>query len=301
MLMTVAINEHQQLVHITEVDKGLACQCVCFECGETVIAKKGEINQYHFAHLSNKESCTIHPESILHKFAKQVILNEKMLNLPDIKDISCEKLWQLDNIIAEKSLGRIRPDLIAFCAGEMLCIEIAVTSFIDKQKSQIIEEMQVNTIEIDLRVLLKEDVKIPSEYAKQYILHEIHNKSWVFPKIQTNQPNNEQEQNMLEKKDCNLIVAEDINTSAHIETMKTNFQKFTFTINGYWVDVVVFGNGGIAVKLVSYNPEIIAQLKQWAREGGGHYNPTYKSWNYNLPFANTVLQRLKDMDTTPQS
>ena len=37
----------KKLVDIKDVERGLACQCTCFECGETVIARKGEINAWH--------------------------------------------------------------------------------------------------------------------------------------------------------------------------------------------------------------------------------------------------------------
>ena len=38
----------------------------------------------------------------------------------------------------------------------------------------------------------------------------------------------------------------------------------------------------------TYNPEIIALLKEWKPEGRGSYNPTYKFWNYWLPFSGFV-------------
>ena len=73
MTMLVALNENKNLIHITEAVRGLACNCTCFECGETVLARKGEINEHHFAHANNKESCAINPESVLHKYAKEII------------------------------------------------------------------------------------------------------------------------------------------------------------------------------------------------------------------------------------
>ena len=57
MTMYVALNENNNLVQIENVERGLACKCTCFECGETVIARKGDIKEHHFAHASNKESC----------------------------------------------------------------------------------------------------------------------------------------------------------------------------------------------------------------------------------------------------
>ena len=84
MSMSIAVNEQKQIVNVKQVERGLACMCFCFECAEPVVARKGEKNEHDFSHLSNKESCTIHPESILHKFAKQVIMEEKYLTLPSL-------------------------------------------------------------------------------------------------------------------------------------------------------------------------------------------------------------------------
>ena len=50
MTMYIALNEDNKLVNIKQVERGLACQCTCFECGEAVIARKGEIKEHHFAH-----------------------------------------------------------------------------------------------------------------------------------------------------------------------------------------------------------------------------------------------------------
>jgi hypothetical protein len=41
--MYIALNENNKLVNIEQVERGLACQCTCFECGEAVIARKGEL------------------------------------------------------------------------------------------------------------------------------------------------------------------------------------------------------------------------------------------------------------------
>lgn len=41
------------------------------------------------------------------------------------------------------------------------------------------------------------------------------------------------------------------------------------------------------------NPEIIALLKEWKPEGRGSYNPTYKFWNYWLPFSVKIIERLQ--------
>jgi hypothetical protein len=48
------------LIHIHEAKNGRQCECVCPQCSQPLIAKQGEINQNHFAHVANatnKDAC----------------------------------------------------------------------------------------------------------------------------------------------------------------------------------------------------------------------------------------------------
>lgn len=299
MLMTVAVNKANQLVSIKQVERGLKCDCFCFECGEQVIARKGEKNEHHFAHISNKESCNINPESILHKFAKQVIMEEKCISLPALPNSQDHehKIWQFSKLIAEQSVGSIRPDLVASLDQGIMFIEIAVTSFIDEDKLKLIKHLGVQTVEIDLRDLLKQNIDIPSEEARAYILNEVINKKWIYPvPVISN----------LSVKALNATptVMKPLTNDESLfqaQKPKSEFVKYRFTVHGMWVDVWVFADGGLSVKCVHYHPEIVALLKAWKNEGGGSYTQKFKAWRYNLPFATTVLRRLKQLDTTPKA
>ena len=295
MSMSIAVNEQKQIVNVKQVERGLACMCFCFDCGEPVVARKGEKNEHHFSHLSNKESCTIHPESILHKFAKQVIIEEKHLTLPALPDDTDneDKTWQFDHLIAEQAIGSIRPDLVATIDDEMIFIEVAVTSFIDADKSAFIKQLGIKTIEIDLRGIIKQDMELPSTEAKDYILDCISNKQWIFPEplIAPIPPTPLIDPIYHCKTDD-----EEHNT----ESFDKGYSTYRFTIKHSWVDVRVFNSGMVSVRCVTYNHDVIEILKQWRNEGGGQYNQKYKSWNYFKPFSDTVFQRLQEMDMTPK-
>lgn len=301
MLMNIAVNELDQLVNIKQVEKGLACHCFCFECNEPVVARKGEKNEHHFAHSSNKESCNISPESILHKFAKQVIMEEQSIVLPPLpnNDEMNAKTWQFDHLVEEQAIGPIRPDLVASIDNDMLLIEVAVTSFVDKEKLDFIKQLSFKTVEIDLRELLSQSIDIPSEEARQFILEQVHNKKWLYP--ETLEPKT-LSLDWLSTLNVSCINSEQVDSDqdAQQSIPEKNYVKYRFTINKVWVDTWVFNDGGISVKAVNFNPEIAALLKQWSREGGGRYTPKFKAWKYFNPFAHTVLQRLKAMDSTPK-
>lgn len=300
--MNVAINELEQLVSIKQVEKGLACHCFCFKCNESVVAKKGEKNEHHFAHSSNKESCNISPESILHKFAKQVIMEEQSIVLPPLPNNNEMKAntWRFDRLVEEQAIGPIQPDLVASIDNDTLLIEIAVTSFVDKEKLDFIKQISFKTVEIDLRELLSRSIDIPSEEARQFILEQVHNKKWLYP--ETIEPK-KLSLDSLSTPNMSCINSEQINSYQDVQQSvpKKNYVKYRFTINKVWVDTWVFSDGGVSVKAVSYNPEIVALLKKWSREGGGRYTPKFKAWKYFNPFAHTVLQRLQAMDSTPKS
>lgn len=301
MLMNVAVNELDQLVNIKQVEKGLACHCFCFECNEPVVARKGEKNEHHFAHSSNKESCNISPESILHKFAKQVIMEEQSIVLPPLpnNDEMEAKTWQFDSLVEEQAIGPIRPDLVASIDNDMLLIEVAVTSFVDKEKLDFIKQLSFKTVEIDLRELLSQSIDIPSEEARQFILEQVHNKKWLYPEAIEPKTSS---LDWLSTPDISCINSEQINSYQNEQQSmpEKNYVKYRFTINKVWVDTWVFNDGGISVKAVNFNPDIAALLKRWSKEGGGRYTPNFKAWKYYNPFAHTVLQRLKAMDSTPK-
>ena len=296
MSMSIAVNEQKQIVNVKQVERGLACMCFCFECGEPVVARKGEKNEHHFAHLNNKESCTIHPESILHKFAKQVIMQERYLTLPSLPDDenSGDKTWQFDQLIEEQAVGCIRPDIVATVDGEMMFIEVAVTSFVNTDKADFSQQLGIKTVEIDLREIITQGIELPSEEAKDHILDCVTNKQWIFPSP-----------NLLSIPVAPTPLPEPLYNcqSSTDENSNGSFDKgytiYRFTINHAWVDVRVFNSGMVSIKCVTYNHDVIEILKQWRNEGGGQYNQKYKSWNYFKPFSDTVLKRLQEMDMTP--
>lgn len=71
MLALFAVHSSNRFIHVTEAERGLACDCRCAACGEPVIARQGDVREHHFAHTSNDEPCASSYESDLHRFAKR--------------------------------------------------------------------------------------------------------------------------------------------------------------------------------------------------------------------------------------
>lgn len=59
-----------QLVHISEVDGGLDCNCLCPECRSPLVARKGLKITHHFAHHRSPE-CDA--ETVMHHIAKRLL------------------------------------------------------------------------------------------------------------------------------------------------------------------------------------------------------------------------------------
>ena len=300
--MLVALDKTNKLISIEQAERGLACDCFCFECGEPVVAKKGEKNEHHFAHISNKESCFINPESILHKFAKQVIIEANGIFLPALPNSEDNeaKLWQFSQITPEVRFGNIQPDLMVMVDNESYFIEIAVTSFVDEVKLERIKNIGTSTIELDLRELLKSGIAVPSDEAKDFILNNLEHKRWLYPIAQVQGEEDKVVSNNQTSTICPNQSINEQSATMPSESSGKSYQSYLFTIQGMWIDVKAFESGMLAVKSVSYNHEIKEMLKAWSREGRGRFSDQYKTWNYFKPFSATVLERLIALDETPK-
>ncbi len=59
-----------RLIHVSRVESGLGCRCVCPVCKGRVLARKGKVMRHHFAHHSQGE-CS--PETVLHQVGKRLL------------------------------------------------------------------------------------------------------------------------------------------------------------------------------------------------------------------------------------
>lgn len=61
--------------YLNEVPSGLACACSCLVCGSALVAKKGAINDWHFAHESGQTNpqCQVGAENLLRELAVECL------------------------------------------------------------------------------------------------------------------------------------------------------------------------------------------------------------------------------------
>jgi hypothetical protein len=185
-----------ELLHISEVASGLTCECRCAACNARLVAKKGDKNTHHFAHYQEEE-CPHALETALHFAAKAVLQQSLEIALPELiireqvhgeicgqqrtksgQASVCDMVVKkIDRVEVEKSLNKIVPDVIAYVDGQPLLIEIAVTHFIDSNKEQKINDIKINTIEIDLSGI---DRGIGFDSIRHVVVDSISNKKWFL-------------------------------------------------------------------------------------------------------------------------
>lgn len=164
-LLRYAFDKEKKLVSIDSVDRGLACNCTCPSCNGILIAKKGEFNEYHFAHQSVE--CKYAAETTLHLLAKEVLTEMNTLKLPLLRVTSKHskkslkfyenKVICFDFVFIEKTIENIRPDAIVYANDfpsetekTPILVEFCVTHLVDEVKMEKIESLNLFCIEIKL-------------------------------------------------------------------------------------------------------------------------------------------------------
>ena len=175
-----------KLIHISQVDSGLACSCYCSSCSDVLVAKKGQKREMHFAHKSGN-TCLFSAETALHFAAKEILCNHKEIRLPPVwiesntnrrgYQIAEEKSFLIDSLKIEQGIDGLIPDLTANISGHELFIEIFVTHRIDDIKKKKIEKLGRSTIEIDLS---KAQRDMSFESLTDLIVNSVDNKQWIY-------------------------------------------------------------------------------------------------------------------------
>ena len=149
-LLTRAWNENRVLVHVEDVPKG-----VCKE----LLNKTEKINDliksqraYHFSHAYNHD-CIGSDESLIHKMAKEVLIEDGRIMLPPSSGKFPSGLVKLHHVEAEKwdEHYHIKPDIVGIMEnGEPLLIEFYYSHKVGKKKQRLIIKNNLKCLEVDL-------------------------------------------------------------------------------------------------------------------------------------------------------
>jgi hypothetical protein len=187
------------LVDVHDVPRGAKCQCICPSCKTPLVARHGNVKQWHFAHASRavhettKRQCDYSFYVSVRLMSRQVFDVEAIsIDLPEytitLKDrgnfrkctITPQRSITLDNIVIEKNIKGIPVDVVAQISGYPFAIY-----FIHQGRSlpcELYNQNNMGVITIDLtetRQLFKARqsyLSLLQEYIKKTLCH----KQWIF-------------------------------------------------------------------------------------------------------------------------
>ena len=134
-----------ELVHASRVERGLACGCVCVECGTRLVARRGRKIRPHFAHHASVGVCD--GESLLHRLGKRILAQRMERAIATQRSVNvrwgCERCYRdhetnlvrdatgvvVEHTISTADGSRIRPDVTVYGpSGEpQTLVEVVVT------------------------------------------------------------------------------------------------------------------------------------------------------------------------------
>ena len=298
MLQSFALAKNGEIVSVMDVERGLACHCICPACKDTLVAKQGDVRIWHFAHASHTD-CLIGAESALHLAAKQLIEKWQGIMMPEIKarrlvqladgrnatgDAYLEAEWvNFEQVSLEESIGSIRPDLIAQAGNARYLIEIAVTHFVDDEKRAAIKKLGLPALEISLDMMGRDILDWTT--LEDTVIHGTTAKSWLF----------HPDQQYLEELAFGRATTAANEKPLLVMPNSPNAAPFRtrFWIKGRIVDLIDLPFS-VAI-WTPYDPEINEIIKSLARTYRGKWNWKYKNSLFPPSVKPQLLQALRDM------
>ncbi len=175
-----------KLVHVSEVENGLKCGCVCPACGEVLIARKGNKVAHHFAHKSTIE-CQYGYQTSLHMVAKKIISEYRRISVPELslkfpeiykeELIEKERILNVSEVVLEKKVNDIIPDIILLTDIGQIIVEIYVTHEVDSEKKKKIKRLGIPAIEINLSEFER---NICEEDLREILIDKNDSKKWIY-------------------------------------------------------------------------------------------------------------------------
>jgi hypothetical protein len=143
-----------RLVDPSSVSSGLACACVCPQCGEQLVARHARTTNRasHFAHSSGG-ACAGAFETALHKAAKQIVSEAFQVGL-NFGQTGMRYAISFDEAHVERAFADFVPDVLTrHESGHQMAFEILVTHAIDTEKEGKIRRARLTCFELDLSMV----------------------------------------------------------------------------------------------------------------------------------------------------
>jgi hypothetical protein len=171
-IIKYAINQLGKSVFINDVPNGISCDCTCEGCKKELIAIQGKSEnhrEWHFRHSVDSD-CLGGQETAIHKFAKQIIIENTQIEVPG------ERL-NYANARQEIKLDSFIPDVVVEVNQSPVYFEIEVTNPVNLEKINFYKVGQYKSIKIDLSRISRD---ITPQILKELILNKVDNKEKIF-------------------------------------------------------------------------------------------------------------------------
>lgn len=164
-----------RMVYIDDVPNGLACNCICPNCKEQLLARHGMEMAHHFAHHSETRKATLEIcyMVIMYKLAEQIVSERKRIHVPSYYGIFKETDLEFVDVKIDGRYERKdkQPDIIATTKeGKQYLIELIFKYKVQHNKA--IDYNNLSCLEIDLS-----DQKL--ETLSDFLLNSKENRKWV--------------------------------------------------------------------------------------------------------------------------
>lgn len=164
-LLQIAIDKCSgTLISVYDLDIERIHNCICPGCGADLVAinrgqdpahKKPREKTTHFRHSN---PCEWAPETAIHLLAKKVLMESKILLLPELVEKGVKLLQQtkekFDFAFVEEFRGeggnRVKPDIILVKQGKEFFVEFCKTNPVHEDKYEKIKKLNITCLEIDL-------------------------------------------------------------------------------------------------------------------------------------------------------
>lgn len=278
--MSFAVSPYGRIVHIDDVPNGVECSCTCPQCDGNLIAKNGGLERaHHFAHESGKE-CQGATETALHLAAKQVIIEDKMVSLPELSDGLAKpaSIIEFTNVYSEYALflGTGQQRIVVDCYGAgssgNLIIEIAVHHKVDIFKSDKLQRLGIVAIEIDLSDQIGKLVEWSD--LKDLVVFDSKRRRWIQP------PDNGDVKNVAQ-----MLKLE------KVQKANAHCKEWRFAVGPTWIWVKELPYGNVKV-FHRYDEQARLVVEPICRPLDGRWNPKYNNWIVPEAYKNELLKLL---------
>jgi hypothetical protein len=298
MLQVFALDNDEVVRHVDEVERGLACGCRCPVCHQPVMAKQGEIKEWHFAHASGAD-CLNAGETALHMAAKQILLSERGLTVPEVVLSANYKLpdgregsatvrrseaWiDMIDVKSEVRFGNFKPDIVGYFSGSIIFIEIAVSHFVDDEKRSKLADASVATLEINLSAIARDEVSWST--LKEAVIDSVENKHWII----------ELEKSHLQAEALEMAMSDALSKVLVLKPQASMKPvKHGFVIDGRRLNVTEYPFG--LVVWFQFDEKVKNEVKKLAHNLGGRYSPQHRNWLFRTDSKPYLIDALSELE-----